>query len=495
MKYLLPFLFAGIAFAHCPEFPLLPECPPPVPPRVPPPTTPDPNPGTSLYLPITDVFQEAVVGAAPFQSSLFPIQFTGDAAAWRSDAKTDSGGNWLSLNPAQGQGDTLVRIAVNPANLRAGTYTGIVTVAAPATLNFSVPIRVTLRIRDLIPSTVRATPSTLSFTGQEGSPSSVAPVRMAIRMEGETSPSWTASAVTLNGGNWLAVSPASGTGNGEVTVRPVLGDLPAGVYAGRVTISAPAAANATLQIPVSLTVERQSVSIAARGIVNAASLRPGPIAPGQLVTIAGERLGPRTGISARFNEATGRFPTSLGGTRVLFDGNPAPLLYVSANQINLQAPFDIAGRPSVKISVEAAGYSASPLVETPVAAAAPGLFTAGESRAVALNQDSSVNSPQNPAAAGEVVQLFLTGQGLTTPRVETGALSPAAAPFATPDASVSVLIDGRPADVLFAGLAPGSIGLLQVNARVPGATPASAVTSIVVTVGGVATERLLFATK
>jgi uncharacterized protein (TIGR03437 family) len=107
-----------------------------------------------------------------------------------------------------------------------------------------------------------------------------------------------------------------------------------------------------------------------------------------------------------------------------------------------------------------------------VAESAPGVFTVDGVRAAALNQDYSFNSPSNPAAAGQVLQLFLTGQGLTTPRVETGALAPAVAPFAAPDQGVRILLDGQNAEVLFAGLAPGAIGLLQVNVRIPaGVTP------------------------
>jgi uncharacterized protein (TIGR03437 family) len=65
------------------------------------------------------------------------------------------------------------------------------------------------------------------------------------------------------------------------------------------------------------------------------------------------------------------------------------------------------------------------------------------------------------------MQLFFTRQGLTTPRVETGAPVPAVAPFATPDQGVAVLIDGQPAEALYAGLAPGAIGLLKVNVVIP----------------------------
>ena len=178
-------------------------------------------------------------------------------------------------------------------------------------------------------------------------------------------------------------------------------------------------------------------------------------------------MGPRNGIAARPNESTNRYATALGGTRVLFDNVPGIVLYASTNQVNAMVPFEIAGKSTVKVTVESAGYDASTPIDVPVASSAPGLFSADGVRAAALNQDYTFNSPTTPAAAGEIIQLFLTGQGLTTPRVETGALSPAVAPFATPDEPVTILIDGQRAEILFAGLAPGSIGLLQVNVRIP----------------------------
>lgn len=106
------------------------------------------------------------------------------------------------------------------------------------------------------------------------------------------------------------------------------------------------------------------------------------------------------------------FTRMLGGTHVLFDRVPGVVLYASMNQVNPQAPFEIAGKAAVKATVDAAGYDVSDPIEM---------------RAAALNQDYSDDTPAAPA--GEVIQLFLTGQGLTNPRVKTGALAPTVAPL------------------------------------------------------------------
>jgi uncharacterized protein (TIGR03437 family) len=113
----------------------------------------------------------------------------------------------------------------------------------------------------------------------------------------------------------------------------------------------------------------------------------------------------------------------------------------------------------------------------------PGIFTVDGTRAAALNQDFTLNTPENPAAPGSVVQLFLTGQGLTNIRVPAGVLAPMEPPFPQPLLGVSLRMDAYEARVLFAGLAPGFAGLMQVNAEVPRLVAPSDRVRVVVSVG------------
>ncbi len=220
---------------------------------------------------------------------------------------------------------------------------------------------------------------------------------------------------------------------------------------------------------------------AAGGVTNAASFATGPIAPGEIISIFGTNLGPAAGLGAEIDPATGRLAANRGGVSVLFNDVPGPLFYVQQSQINVQVPYELAGQSSARMVVRVGAAAASATL--PVVQAAPAIFTlsGGTGQAALLNQDSSVNSASNPAARGSVVQIFLTGQGVTDPPAVTGAL--AREPFPAPLLPVAVTIGGQPARVIFNGLAPNLAGLLQVNAVVPdNITPGEGV-SLAVTIG------------
>ena len=148
-------------------------------------------------------------------------------------------------------------------------------------------------------------------------------------------------------------------------------------------------------------------------IVDAANLEPaGPIVPYQLLTIFGTGLGPATPVSAPNNSTT-----TLGGVSVTFGSLSAPLLYVSSNQINVAVPLISAGPfPGPGMQVTFKGVSSPPLA-FPVVSANPSLFVLpgsyqqnlGESYAVALNANGSMNSPSNPAQLGSVITVFVNG--------------------------------------------------------------------------------------
>jgi uncharacterized protein (TIGR03437 family) len=239
------------------------------------------------------------------------------------------------------------------------------------------------------------------------------------------------------------------------------------------------------------------------GIVNAASFATGAVSPGEVVTIFGTNIGPAN--PASMTVTNGFVDKTLGGVSVTVGGKPAPMLYVSQNQISIQIPYE-AGIGANKQVVLTNGTNNANTTVT-VAASAPGIFTAngsGSEQAAALNYDAttqqySLNSATNLAKIGDVVVLYLTGEGiynnppLSGGASDTGYIVPtniATLPQVSP--APTVTIGGQVADVtdpsFFAGPIPGSmLGLLQINAVVPaGATTGTAV-PVVVSIGGAST--------
>ena len=223
-------------------------------------------------------------------------------------------------------------------------------------------------------------------------------------------------------------------------------------------------------------------------VTNAASSTSGAVAPGEVVVLYGSGLGPARLTQSQLDPTTGLVGTNLAGTRVVFNGTPAPMLYTSATQIAAVAPYGIAGS-NVQVFVEYQGQPSAP-VTLPVAAVAPALFTqdsSGKGQAAASNQDGTLNGAAHPAKVGTYISLWLTGAGQTNPAGADG--QPGAAPLPKPVAPVAVTIGGTPAAVQFAGQAPNTVaGVMQINAQVPsGLQPGDAV-PVLVQVGSVSTQ-------
>jgi len=216
-------------------------------------------------------------------------------------------------------------------------------------------------------------------------------------------------------------------------------------------------------------------------VVNSASFVEGAVAPGELVTIFGANMGPAAETGAEL-DVDGHISSIAQSTSVLFDGVAAPLLYTSSSQINAVVPFGVAG-PTTKIQVMYQGNAVASIT-VPVQAASPAVFAldgSGGGPGAILNQDGSVNSGSNPAARGSVVVLYATGAGATTPASQDGFLT--AQPYPAPNLPVSVTVENVPAEVRYAGAAPGLVaGVMQINIVVP-ETWVAPFDQLVVTVG------------
>jgi uncharacterized protein (TIGR03437 family) len=159
---------------------------------------------------------------------------------------------------------------------------------------------------------------------------------------------------------------------------------------------------------------------------------------------------------------------------VLFDNIPAPVLFARQDQVNAIAPYFLANRTSTRLVIEYKGVRSEP-IDLRVVETAPGIFTAdgsGTGQGSILNQDNSVNSANNAAARGSIIVLYATGEGQVIPAGSDGRVITADS-LNRPFANVQVRIGGMPAEVLYAGGAPGLVsGGLQVNVRVPQLTVA-----------------------
>ena len=169
------------------------------------------------------------------------------------------------------------------------------------------------------------------------------------------------------------------------------------------------------------------------------------------------------------------FRSTLAGTQVLFDGTPAPLVYASSGQLAAIVPYGVDGKKGTQVQVRNNGLL-SDVVALPVTPAAPSIFSVdftGSGQGAILNQDGvTVNSTAKPARRGDIVSIYATGEGQTNPGGVDGKLA-TTAPFPKPMQNVQVSINGIPADVLYAGAAPGQVaGLMQVNVKIPAAVPA-----------------------
>lgn len=201
-------------------------------------------------------------------------------------------------------------------------------------------------------------------------------------------------------------------------------------------------------------------------VVSAASLNTDDranddsLGPGGLISIFGSGLSIETAAADELP-----LPRKLADVEVRINGIPAPLLFVSPEQINLQVPFEISGTVARIVVSNLGGVSEE--VSVPVALVQPGVFFDGGTGLGSIVYALDGQSPWNrPAEAGEFISIYASGLGPVSPRTETGE---AALGFllSINERPVTALLDGRRLDAQFAGLAPGFAGLWQVNVQLP----------------------------
>jgi uncharacterized protein (TIGR03437 family) len=196
-----------------------------------------------------------------------------------------------------------------------------------------------------------------------------------------------------------------------------------------------------------------------------------PLAPGMITALFSLSNVANSFASSTTTFSTLPVPVMLADTEVTVNGTPAPLFFVSPSQINLVVPLEAptSGNATLNVSRVSTGQIlASALV--PMGPASPGLFTldaSGSGQVAAVNQDGSINGPSHPAPWNSIVSFYGTGSGLV-PNEPADGVAPTGA-LSTPTSPQVVVGDQYvPAgNVTYSGLAPGLVGVWQLNVKIP----------------------------
>ncbi len=404
-------------------------------------------------------------------TSAGPISFVASAGA----------SSWLSVSPASGvvlpAGPVTLTVSVNAAEIGAqvAPYSGRITLTETGSSTKTQMIPVTFTNSYQVPTLTGLWPP----TGKEGAP---------------------ATTITIYGTNFGQASVANIQGP---PVVPLATTFISSTVLYAVIPAAQMSAGNTLTIDVSnpapggisVTTQNFTFTPTVDEAVNSASYLPGG-APGELVTLFGENIGPST--PSAMTVAGGYVTPTLGGVSVLVDGNPAPMVYVSQHQINIQIPYE-ATIGQNKTIVVSNGSNPSANGTITIAATSPGIFTVDGVQAAAINTSASdgstsINSSTAAAKVGDMVSLYVTGEGTYTSTITPldGYVIPdgtATAAMPVLNAAVTATIGGVNAPVTYAGpFDGGMLGVCQVNLTVPPHTTSTKGVPVVITIGGNATQ-------
>jgi trimeric autotransporter adhesin len=410
------------------------------------------------------------IGSSQLPVLACSITPTGGAFVYTSSVAYTSPANpphaWLSVNPASGsiavgvQGE--IDYDIDPTGLPVGEYYATVTLHASGFADSVDQIHLSVLAGSATTSVSIALPS-------------ISGVNVTVIIDGTTYTSNETFSWVIGSVHTISVPPVVGPDGTEITFIITSSD---GTVSGNPIQFTVNSTTVSFTITQVTTVAVPSIS----AVTNGASNQAGSIAPGEIVALYGSGLGPAQLTQYHLTSA-GLLDTQVAGTQVRFNGILAPIIYASASQVAAIVPYEVSGS-SVLVSLTYQGES-SAAVSVPLALSAPALFTlnsSGQGPAAALNQDYSLNSANNPAKVGDIISLYATGEGQTTPTGVDGKV--AVDPLPHPVLPVSVTIGGQPAQVQYAGGAPGEVaGVLQVNAYIPSGIQTGNAVSVVVQVG------------
>jgi uncharacterized protein (TIGR03437 family) len=479
----------------------------------------------SVVLNVTDAAQGSVpvlsdAGALVVSDSGAPApaitvaNLSGRAVSYVSTKSTDDGRDWLSLSPASGTlatDRTNVTIVPNlsglPPGIRHGTLrmgfsdgsvrTLSVTSIVPAT-SASAVIRAKDAPRDAGTCTPRALVAQFISPEANFTVTGSAPVSLRVAVTDDCGTPLQTGGVFFRASNDSSKSISlvhAGNGNWNGTWVPPVTDSSVSLV-----VSAFSTGNSPIggQTPLLGGTIRSSGSGARpNAIFNAASLKSGDqVSLGSWVSVFGDSLADG---EAQFFDAP--FGRQLLTTEVRLGDQPLPLYYVNPKQVNALIPRGLNPNTQHQIVVQRAATVSVPIPVT-VAEVQPGIFTVNQQGtgqgAIEIANTTTLAAPAGPGARparrGEAISIFCSGLGAVTIAPDEGAAA-SLTQFSFTLATPTVSIGGVAAAVPFSGLAPGLVGVYQVNVVVPDGAPSGSAVTLVLAINGIPSNPVTVAVE
>jgi large repetitive protein len=464
----------------------------------------------SVLLNVVDPSQGAILASptgvlvGPATGTVTLSNLSTQAISYISTISTADGGNWVLATPSTGtvpaQSSVQVTVSGNASLLPSGTGQGVVrfgfsngTVQSVAVSSLSIPV--SCQSSYLVPTVTG--PIGPSFTVTQSQP-----VSLNVSVVDNCNNIIPLAAVTANFSDKdpsIALVPqGNGIWSGTWTPKTAQPQMSVEIVATAFLPGARGIAG-TFQLTGTVQPAANAEAPAPAAALNSANVSgTAQISPGTWMTIFGDRLANGT------SSASGPFPPSLVGTTVMIGATALPLDYVSPTQVNALLPFSLTPNAIVSLVVQRNATVSVP-IDVTIADIGPAIFAVNGvgtgQGAVTIATSGVLAAPvgafpgSQPVKRGDFLAIYCTGLGAVNNTPADGAPAPSSPPLATTLANPTVTIGGVPAVVSYSGLAPGLVGLYQVNVQVPDSSPTGNAVNLAISVGSLTSNTVTVAVQ